>query len=358
MLVIDLASLLFFLTASVLAWFTAGSLPDQQITARWAGNEKYAQLSVYTEDTHSFVTDGIFMARVNIEKKLAENSFASQRENARVWTDAFSSDQIKVSVSSERAASEASLIITGGDFFLFHPQDMLHGYYYSDDDTMQDRVVIDDVLAWQLYGASDIIGKPVIIDGKYYHVAGVYRRSENSDTEKVYGSKPRIFMPYQGYSMIGGTAAFSCYEVCLPNSVSGLGKQMLMDSIGIEEENCRVVENSERFSLKNRFVMLRDSSTRSVVDIPIVYPYWENAARMAEDRSVVLLVMQIIGLICPVFTVIYFLRKLIRNRKELFRKAIDAITRKAKQRSRNIPVSSEGERTVKIDQKYLSKGRY
>lgn len=346
MLILDLASLLFFLTASVLAWFTANSLPDQQAAARWSGSERYAQVSVYTEETHALVTDGIFTARVNIEKKLAENSFAPKKEKARVWTDAFSSDQLKVSASTERAAADASLIVTGGDFFLFHPQDILYGYYYSDDDTMQDRIVIDDVLAWQLYGASNIVGKPVIIDGKYYYVAGVCRRSENSDIEKVYGSKPRIFMPYRGYEMISSVMMFSCYEVCLPNSVTGLGKQMLMDSIGIEEENCRVVENSERFSLKNRFELLLGHSVRSVVDIPIVYPYWENAARIAEDRSVLLLVMQIIGLICPVFTVIYFLRKLIRNRKELFRKAIDAITRKAKQRSRKASGTPKGDKTA------------
>lgn len=342
---LNAASVLFFFLMTLMASVTANSLADQHAAERWAGNRNYAQISVYTDEFSAYGINGIFTARVDIEKKLVENSFAPERKNSRIWADAFSTSQMKAVVSSDRTSSEVNMIVTGGDFFLFHPQDMLYGYYYSDDDTMHDRIVIDDVLAWQLYGASNIVGKPVTINGKYYHIAGVFRQSSNSDTRKVYEEKPRIFMPYQGYSILGETPLFSCYEACLPNPVTGLAKNIVSESISISEENYRIVENSDRYSLKNRFVMLRDSNTRSVVDIPVVYPYWENAARITEDRSVLLLAMQIIGAVIPIFTVIWLLRKLVKNRKKLAKKISEKIFDKTKEllsRRRRISPKTSG----------------
>lgn len=319
------ASLLLFLLATLLEALVGNSLPDQHISERWAGEERYSQVSVFTEDMSSYSLEGIFTARVNIEKKLQENSLAPEKENTRIWVDAFSSAQIRMTAYSDKASAEVNMIVTGGDFFLFHPQDMISGYYYSDSDLMHDRIVIDNVLAWQLYGASDIVGKPVTINGKYFYVAGVFRTDDNSDVEKVYGSKPRVFMPYEGYSLTGGTPFFSCYEVCLPDPVTGLGRNIISEAINLDEEKYRLVENSSRYSLKKRFELLRNSGLRSVVDIPIVYPYWENAARITEDRAVLLLLLQILGLIFPMGTVLYFLRKLVKNRKKLAKKAFDKI---------------------------------
>ena len=326
LLIIDTASVVFFLCMTLAAYFTANSLPDQQAAKRWGGETKYAQISVYTDCYDEINIDSIFMARINVEKKLVENSISSEIEDARVWTDAFSSYQTSMTAASDHGSAEAAAIITGGDFFVFHPQDMISGYYYSDSDTMHDRIVIDDVLAWQLYGSSDIVGMPVIIDGKYFYVAGVFRQSENNDIKKVYGEKPRMFMSYQGYSLIHEEGAkFSCYEACLPDPVTGLGKQIISESISIDEKNYRIVENSSRYGLKNRFTMLADNNVRSVVDIPVVYPYWENAARMTEDRSVTLLIMQLAGLAAPVLTIVYLLRSLIKSRKKIFEKMREKI---------------------------------
>lgn len=351
-LAFNIGSLLFFLLMTLIALTVKNSLPDQHAAERWAGSRNYTQVSVFTEGMYAVGIDGIFTMRVNIEKKLVENSFAPERENARVWTDAFSTSQVRAVISSDKTSSEVNMIVTGGDFFLFHPMDMLYGHYYSDDDIMHDRIVIDDVLAWQLYGASNIVGKPVVINGKYYYIAGVFRQSDNNDIEKVYGEKPRVFMPYQGYSILGETAYFSCYEACLPNPVTGLGKKIISETISIGEENYKLVENSERYSLKSRFGMIADFGMRSVVDSPIVYPYWENAARITEDKSALLLVMQILGLIMPAVTVIYYLNKLIRNRKKLVKKATDALKRildrsRGRKKSKNSPVSPQSGETVK-----------
>lgn len=329
--IVNAASLLIFAVISLIASAVGNSLPDQKAAERWAkGDMPYAQVSVFLGAASAMDINSVFMTRVNVEKKLTEASISSEREGARVWADAFSSPQIKAPVASDRASAEANLIATGGDFFLFHPLEMISGYYYSDDDVMHDRVLIDEVLAWQLYGSSNVTGKPVRVGGTYYVIAGVFRQSDNSDVEKVYGISPRIFMPYEGYILMGGgEAVFTCYEACLPNQVTGQGKQIITEALSIQEEDTekRVVENSVRYGLKKRFEIIADFGMRSVVDGAVVYPFWENAARITEDRSALLLALQILFIIFPIVTVLYLLRLLIKSRKKLVRKAIDALVR-------------------------------
>ncbi len=326
--ILNIASLLLFAAASAFAAGIGNSLPDQKAVERWAsaGELPYAQVSVFADEYSALDINKVFTARVDIDKKLIENSAASEDKDARVWADAFSATQEKLSISSDRFSAEANMIVTGGDFFLFHPQDIISGYYYSDNDIMQDRVLIDNVLAWQLYGSSDVAGKPVVIDGKYFYISGVFRQSENSYIKKVYGASPRIFMSYEGYGLLDKEAKFTCYEACLPNQVTGQAKQILTEALSIKEDDLdfRVVENSLRYSLKNRFGIIADFGMRSVVDRPIVYPFWENAARLTEDKSALVLAFQIIFLLLPIGTAVYLIAKLYRSRKKLFKKALNA----------------------------------
>ncbi|MBQ5319204.1 MAG: ABC transporter permease [Oscillospiraceae bacterium] len=312
-------SVLLFVIMTLIAAGIEKSLPDQQTVGRWSDKDnRYSQVSVFTESMSSINIDGIFTARVDIEKRLVENSLVSEKANARIWVDAFSSNQGKLTVTSAYGNAEAETIITGGDFFLFHPLELISGYYYSEDNLMHDRILIDENLAWQLYGASDIQGKPVIIGSKYYYIAGVFKNSSNSDVEKVSGNVPTMFMPYQGYEILGNTPYFSCYEACLPNPVTGLALKIVTDSVPVKETNSVIVENSERYSLKNKFGIIQNFGMRSVKDNAVVYPYWENAARITEDKSALVLVFQLIGLIIPIGTVLTYIVIGYRKRKNFF----------------------------------------
>lgn len=343
----NVGSLLFFLIMTIFFGRLKNSLPDQQTAARWSADEPYSLVSVYAESSNPMTLNDIFTARVNVEKKLVENSIPVKKENARVWADAFSSAQELITADAGVSTSEAELIVTGGDFSLFHPMDFIYGSFYTEDAVMQDNVVIDEILAWRLYGSSNIVGKPVLIKGKYYFVSGVFRQSENKNMEKVYGDKPRIFMSYRGYDIISPDRAadFICYEACLPNAVSGFGKKILTEALGLEDNTDRAMENSARYSLKSRFGIIRDFGMRSVVDSPVYYQYWENAARITDDKAALLLVMQALGLVLPICTVVYYICKLIRNRKKLAEKAMDSLkeglhkinTRRKSKQSTNDP---------------------
>ena len=324
-------ALLFTLIMTLIASGIAGSQPDQQVTKKWAPESSipYAQVSAYTSDTAAVTIDSIFMTRVNIDKSLVENSITSENERARLWTDAFSTSQRIINVSADKTSSEANMIATGGDFFLFHQLDMLYGSCYSDDDVMHDRVVIDETLAWRLYGSSNIAGMPVTINGKYFYIAGVFRQSDNSDMEKVYGEKPRIFMSYQGLELISeATTLFTCYEACLPSPVTGVGLKIVTEALNLDEYSSRILDNSARYGLKNRFTIISEFGMRSVVDNSVFYPFWENAARITEDKSALILVFQLIGLILPIVTVVWLFVKFIRNRKNLTDKLKNDITDK------------------------------
>lgn len=328
LIVINVVSLLFFALMTFAAEKISNSLPDQHIVGRWSdGSERYSQVSIFTENLFSMSIDGIFTARVDIEKKLVENSIAPKKANARLWVDAFSANQGKFSVTSDYGTVDAETIITGGDFFMFHPVKLVSGCYYTEDNLMYDSVLIDETLAWQLYGSSNIAGKPVLIDTKYFYIAGVFRKSTDSETEKLLGDSPIMFMPYQGYEILGKDPYFSCYEACLPDPVSGLAKKIVTECVPIEKERYAAVENSARYTLKNRFDIIRNFGMRSVKDNAVVYPYWENAARITEDKSALLLVFQVIGLAIPVGTVLTYIIIGYRNRKKFYCRFADAVKR-------------------------------
>lgn len=319
LIVVNAVSLLFFITMSIVASGIKNSLPDQQAIERWTdGTQRYSQISVFMDGLSAISIDGVFTARVDIEKKLVENSLTSEKENARVWVDAFSGKHIKTAMTSELGSAEAEIIITGGDFFLFHPLELISGYYYTEDNFMQDRVLIDETTAWQLYGATDIVGKPLVMGNKYFYIAGVYRRSDNSDIEKTIGETPLMFMSYQGYEILGNTPYFNCYEACLPNPVTGLAEKIVTEAMGVKQPNSEAVDNSARYSLKKRFDLIRNFGMRSVRDNAIVYPYWENAARITEDKSALVLVFQLIGLIIPIGTTLTYIVIGYRKRKTFF----------------------------------------
>lgn len=319
LIIVNSVSLLFFIIMSIVASGIKNSLPDQHAIKRWTdGNQRYSQISVFTDGLSAISTDGIFTARVDIEKKLVENSLTSEKENARVWVDAFSGKHGKTAMTSELGNAEAEIIITGGDFFLFHPLELISGYYYTEDNFMQDRVLIDETVAWQLYGATDIVGKPLVMGNKYFYIAGVYRRNDNTDFEKVFGNTPIMFMSYQGYEILGNTPYFNCYEACLPNAVSGLAEKIVTEAVPVKVPNCEIIDNSLRYSLKKRFDIIKNFGMRSVKDNAVVYPYWENAARITEDKSALVLAFQMLGLVIPMGTALTYMVIGYRKRKTLF----------------------------------------
>lgn len=300
-----------------------GRLSSQQAAERWSSKERYSQLSVFYDKAAGMDLDSIYTMRVQIENKLTENSISQENPMGRLWIDAYSAqDTLTVQSPREDYSVSADVIVTatGGDYFLFHPLKLLSGSYYSDDDLMQDRVVIDYNLAWQLFGSKDADGMTVIINGSRYYVAGVVEPDGDKASEYVYGTKPHIYMSYEALQRIysGADVPVTVYEVCLPDPVTGLAAKIMGEVNTVDDTQSEIMENSARYDILRLYKIAFDGGRRAVVDNSIVYPFWENAARITEENTAVLLVWISAASLVPILTALYFIGALIHRRKRIW----------------------------------------
>lgn len=315
-------------------------LASQNISESWSGEdgEKYDQLSVFLADGYGIGNDEVRRIRTDLEKKLTENSLEARNDNSRLYIYSFSCTpylQTVTTMSDSYAPNvEAETIVTGGDFFLFHPLLLISGSYYSDDELMQDRVVINDVLAWQLFGASNVSGMAVKINGRIYSVAGVVKLEDDKASDYLVGGKPYMFMPFDTLSEAPPTV--KCFEAVLPSPVKDLAKTMLADAVGTDEKGCSIIVNSSRFSFLNCLKAAFDGGRSAVVDKSIVYPYWENAARItlanAADTAAAIVLLAAV----PILTVLYFAGLLFHRRKAIIHKIAESIRDKSDELSRKM----------------------
>lgn len=95
----------------------------------------------------------------------------------------------------------------------------------------------------------------------------------------------------------------------MPDPISGYAKGILTESF----PNADVVENSSRYSLGHLWEVLRGFGQRSMRANGVIYPYWENAARLTEDYAVLLLLLSVLLALCPAIfltvTVIRYIRR-------------------------------------------------
>jgi hypothetical protein len=335
---------------------TIGDLPQYLLADRWSEDERMAQISIYATEDQQIDEDNIKRFEYQLEKKLIESGVtdpdADEKESGKKVIDTIGIDEMnkepleeeityreregvrklfavgycaqgQVTLSFEnRTAENAAAIGVGGDFFLFHPMTFVTGGPFSGEDLMKDYLVIDEDLAWQLFGSSDIIGECVDISGIPHYIVGVVKK-ETGKIAKASGlNKSYVYMSYDSLSRYGkilsgrtatrdisedGATAqiggINCIEVICPNPVNGLAAKVCRESLGINAEFVSVIDDTDRFSFFSLIAVLRSFGTRSMWSKAIFYPYWENMARGYED---ILASMLFIRIICILISVILF----------------------------------------------------
>ncbi len=256
------------------------SLPDQLMAQRWSENKDAAQISCFFSKEALVDENTINQFRYNLENKMAEQALVPNTENARLYVDAYCGEGNLV-ITSGKKSIEANAIGIGGDFFLFHPVELLSGMYFSGNDLMQDSILLDEEAAWQLFGSNDVAGQNVTIAGQTYRVAGVYAR-EQGDLETMAGSKDTTV--YVSFATLAASMeSITCYEVVMPNPVEGYAMDMMLDLSITSEEFVKMVENSSRFSYLSLYDVWKERAARSMKTDDIVLPFWENLARVKEE---------------------------------------------------------------------------
>ncbi len=291
--------------------YLAKDLSNQQLANRWSEKEAYTQIACYLGNGAILSEDQLMGVRRNIGTALEEASVTSTNENGgRNWFDAYSSEG-QLSIASSRGSMDVRAFGVGGDFFQFHPLTLLSGSYFDSTAEGMGEVIIDEVVAWQLFGSSNVAGMQVEINNAIYLIRGVVRSDSGLFSEAAKEEEATIYVSYNILEeAYGEELPIRTYELLVANPVEDFGTATIKNVIGFEEDTYELVEVSTRYDLKHRFEVLKSFGVRSMNHKNIEFPYWEKRARAYEDVSALLLVLEILCLIYPVVWLGIQLRKL------------------------------------------------
>ncbi len=261
---------------------------------RWsASGDRFAVITLYTEENAALTKDQVDSWIHKTDAALLESSI-SPKENARSWAYTYAVEKT-LAVSGPKAQTTAEVIAAGGDFFVFHPQEFVYGSAFLNDPSNPNGVVIDEELAWKIFGATDIVGMELTVNGVPFTVSGISRRiSDKGIYAYTYGERPRMYMSYAGYiKLYGDEAHITMYEAALPNAVKGFARNIFNGAVSANEETMSVMEASDRFSLLNRYNNMKILKYSWIRENKIEYPYWENEAKVSDYHCAILMIFEV-----------------------------------------------------------------
>lgn len=313
-LFLSLNILLCLLALGVWLWGTGvrNALPTLDAAQTWAGEsgENFAQIACYLPADAPVEESAVMQFRQKVSQKLTEASITAP-DGGTLFTDAYCGEA-SITVQGDKGSASVKATGVGGDFFRFHPLRLRSGSYLAESDLMKDRVILDEALAWKLFGGMDLTGMSVTINGESYYVAGVVAREDDKYTAAAYSAdEGGIFVSFDALKKWDEKAGVTCYEVVLPNPISSFGYNLVKDNFSVGQGV--LVENSSRYSVSNLISVIRSFGKRSMGVNGIIYPYWENAVRLTEDYAALSLLLTALLLLCPVVSgVIFCIRGIIR----------------------------------------------
>ncbi len=325
-------------------WSLSRSLPSQLAAERWQGEseQSFSQISCFLPADEPVGLKEIYDFRTAMMDEFHKAALDAEGTDG-LWKDAWSAVG-KVTVTSARSSGEAACIAVGGDFFAFHPLRLLSGSYFGEGDLMKDLVLLDEDLAWLLFGGTQLQGMSVEINGKPFIVGGVIEREQDSASTMAYTSGQGLFMSYEGLLSLGGSgddtksnSTITCYEAVMAEPVRGFAARVAKDRFPLGRGE--VLTNTGRFGFDRLLQLLRHIDGRSMQSMGILYPYWENAARVTEDRCARLLLYAGAALLLPLITAVYWLLRLLIDGKraleeELLPRLRDSAEERVRRRQR------------------------
>ena len=323
---------------------TISHMPETTTAAsRFQGQSetRFAQLACYLPVGQGKTQEEIVQFRQGLDSKFMEQSLEAP-ENGSLYVDAYSASG-KVSVSTDYGSAQVNALGVGGDFFYFHPLTLRSGAYIAERDLMDDLVVLDEVLAWRLFGSVDLAGMTVHINGEPFVVSGVVALEEDHATQKARAQQEgALFLSCSALERILGAVEIDCYEIVLPDPITGYARGILEDSFPVD--GGEVVEISGRYSLSSLFDVVGEFGERSMRVNGVIYPYWENALRLIEDQAALLLILLILFALCPVICAVVLVIRYIRRGWRYAKRAVPEKVETAVERRREQAYERETEK--------------
>ncbi len=346
------------ITAGIILTAMGSSLAESQeynyAAEKWDPSGGYSQISCFLSDSSGLNTDNITSLTSSLTTALQDISVSQNDKGQKLIPQAYSASAGQMTVKSDKTTgrSEAELTAVGGDFFFFRDFTLLDGSYFSDSDIMQDGAVIDRRLSWALYGSDKTAGMSIYINDTKFYIAGVIDDPQDKLEKRTAGDTPRAYISYDATSLLSlsdknndkmtsgdpdfsepeaeGMKKISCFECLMPNPVKNFGYNKVKEAFESSYPKMyRIVNNSSRFEPSVRAKAFKKLSNYAVSDSSAVYPYWENASRIAEFKLSNIYFYRRLTYVIPVLTGLWLLvilyKAIGRLRKKAASKALAAV---------------------------------
>lgn len=342
------------IAAGIILTAMGGSLARSQrynyAAEKWDPSGGYSQISCFLSDSSGLNTDNITGLTSSFMTSLQNISAEQQEEGQKLIPQAYSASAGQVTVKSDKTTgkSEAELTAVGGDFFLFRDFTLVDGSYFSESDIMQDGAVIDRSLSWALYGSDKTTGMSIYINDMKFYIAGVIDDPQDKLEKRTAGDTPRAYVSYEATSLLSlndkkssgdpdssepeaeGIKKISCFECLMPNPVKNFAYNTVKEAFESSYPKMyRIVDNSSRFEPSVRAKAFKKLSNYAISDSSVVYPYWENASRIADFKLSTIYFYRRLTYVIPVVTILWLLVILYKAtgklRKKATSKALDSI---------------------------------
>ncbi|MBQ3665054.1 MAG: HAD-IA family hydrolase [Lachnospiraceae bacterium] len=314
----------------------------------WSAGERFAHISVLLSEHSEFSIENIYRFRSELTTNLEMDDALKSKNDTVTWIDCYSAKgeaQVDTGASSQPVTTYG----VGGEFFRMHPFRLLRGSFFSDENVMDDLIMIDEDLAWQLFGSSDIIGMTVWLNEKPFIVSGVIRRESGMFNASSGNKETAIYMSYSAFEKFN-TVPITNYEIVMPNLTKGYAYKIVKKNIGAQEP-FEIVQVSDRMSYSNLLKTIKDFGKSVMHTKPIAYPYWENKSRaLLNVCAVVFLFFLIEFILVTVYTIAKCILYYKNNEKQIFAK-IDYCKMTVSHLFRNIKLKIFGKKvnTVILD---------
>lgn len=230
---------------------TAGTLLSQQAAERYRGEneQRFAQATSFFPAGAEKGIQDIRTFRSGMDGKLLDVSLEAPEGAPALWFDAYSGTG-ELTVTGSKGTATVPATGVGGEWFSFHPLELRSGGYITEDELMHDRVILDEKLAWQLFGGYDLAGLTVTISGKPYVIAGVVAMEDDRASARAHETNGEIFLHFDALQQLtggDGSGGISCYELVCAEPISGFTLGLLTEGF----KDAVTVQNTGRFSVKN-----------------------------------------------------------------------------------------------------------
>ena len=319
------------------------NLYSEQAAARWDNKDMdYAEISLFYSEASGLDAGSIQNIRNSIQKKLYDDSYLSDDAEGRVWIDAYCGHTFD-EVRKDSNSIKVNVYTVGGDFFQIHPIPLKSGSYLDMESSDVNQILLDEYVAWDLFGGSDVSGMKLWIGDSVFTVTGVVKVDESKAYTQAYGEYNSVYVPIESYSRKDaqsgdkfdeaqldtsdstgssgndGTKAL-CYEAVLPSPIKNYALNVVAEAAGIEFksdeekekmrsslnfEDIEIVDNTARFKMMQLFTNSRNRDYIEMRANNIYYPYWENIARHEETHQYKSLCYRAWLLVIPILSLIY-----------------------------------------------------